>query len=132
VKNTLKAIDTREDIVQLVNRFYAKIRADELLGPIFNRHIAKGKWPEHLSKLADFWETNLFGTPKFKGSPSVKHINVDRNLGNTIEQAHFEKWLKLWSETIDEMYEGERAIKAKTSARIMAKGQFLVIAKNRP
>jgi hemoglobin len=128
----MNIIENRNDVNRLVNRFYAKIRKDELLGPIFNSHIAEEKWPEHLSKLTDFWETNLFGIPKFKGSPSAKHINVDANLNHTIEPKHFGKWLQLWFETIDELYEGELALKAKESARKMSTGQFLTIWNNRP
>ncbi|MFT5914212.1 MAG: hemoglobin [Flammeovirgaceae bacterium] len=127
----MKTIENRTDVSILVNTFYAKIRKDELLGSIFNGHIPTDKWPEHLSKLTDFWETNLFVIAKFKGSPSKKHIQVDKNLGHTIEQTHFGKWLQLWFETIDELYEGELATKAKLSARKMATGQFLTIWNNR-
>ncbi|MCF8714429.1 group III truncated hemoglobin [Joostella atrarenae] len=128
----MKNIEDRNDATILVNTFYAKIRKDELLGPIFNGHIPDEKWPEHLSKLTDFWETNLFGIAKFKGSPSRKHVNVDMNMDYSIEQTHFGKWLQLWFETIDELYEGDLARKAKDSARKMATGQFLTIWHNRP
>lgn len=128
----MQTIQNRSDISLLVNRFYGKIREDGLLGPIFNYHIAEHQWPEHLSKLTDFWETNLFGVAKFKGSPSAKHLKVDRQQGHTIKQDHFARWLHLWFETIDELFEGELAAKAKASAQKMATGQFLTIWKNRP
>lgn len=128
----MKKIQSREDISLLVHTFYSKIRENTLLGPIFNGHIPADKWPEHLSKLTDFWETNLFGVPKFKGSPTQKHIAVDKNLGHTIEQEHFGVWLNLWFETLDELYEGDLAQKAKESARNMASGQYLSIWQNRP
>lgn len=128
----MNTIESRDDINILVNSFYAKIRKDELLGPIFNAHIAENQWPVHLDKLTDFWETNLFGVAKFKGCPSSKHVNVDANLGYSIEQYHFGRWLNLWFETIDELYQGELAFKAKESARKMATGQFLTIWNNRP
>ena len=128
----MNTINNRKDINKLVHRFYAKIRKDELLGPIFNGHISEEQWTEHLIKLTDFWETNLFGVLKFKGNPSSKHIKVDTNLGYKIEQNHFRRWLNLWFETVDELYNGELATKAKESARNMATGQFLTIMKNRP
>lgn len=128
----MNTIENRDDIYNLVSAFYSKIRKDELLGPIFNSHIPEDKWPEHLSKLTDFWETNLFGVPKFKGSPSQKHINVDKNLNHTIEQRHFGHWLQLWFETIDELFEGKYAEKAKNSARKMSTGQYLTIWNHRP
>ena len=46
---------TEEDIARLVPRFYARVRADEVLGPIFNRAI--GDWPHHLGKLEAFWSS---------------------------------------------------------------------------
>lgn len=128
----MNTINDRKDVNILVNRFYAKIRKDELLGPIFNGHISEEQWPEHLLKLTDFWETNLFGVSKFKGNPSSKHIKVDANLEYNIEQNHFRRWLNLWFETIDELFNGELAARAKESARKMATGQFLTIKKNRP
>ena len=128
----MKTIEERKDIRLLVDRFYAKIREDKLLGPIFNGHISEEKWPEHLSKLTDFWETNLFGIPKFKGNPSAKHVQVDTNLAHTIEQTHFGRWLQLWFETIDQLFEGELAEIAKSSARKMATGQYLHIWNHRP
>jgi len=50
----MKTIQNRSDVNQLVNVFYAKIRKDDLLGPIFNKHIIDEQWPEHLDKLTDF------------------------------------------------------------------------------
>jgi hemoglobin len=128
----MKAIESREDVSELVNSFYTKIRKDDLLGPIFNAHITADQWPEHLRKLTDFWETNLFGVLKFKGNPTIKHIQVDAHMNHTIDQVHFGKWLQLWFETINEHYEGELAIRAQESARKMASGQFMMIWHNRP
>lgn len=125
-------IQNRKDIQNLVDSFYEKIRKDELLGPIFNAHIPENHWEEHLEKLADFWETNLFGIPKFKGNPTMKHVNVDKNLNYGIEQAHFGQWINLWFETINEKYKGEVAERAKNAARKMATRQFLAIWSFRP
>ena len=128
----METIENREDIRKLVHAFYSKIRENELLGPIFDAHISESQWPDHLSKLTDFWETNLLGNPVFRGSPVSKHINVDRASNHTIDQVHFGVWLQLWLETIDEYVEGENALKAKMLARKMASGQFWAIWKSRP
>ena len=127
----MKTIENRADISFLVHSFYAKVRTDEMLGPIFNSHIPDEKWPEHLEKLTDFWETNLFGIPKFKGNPTQKHLNVDRNLNYTTTQTHFGQWLNLWFETIDTHFEGSLARKAKEASRRMAHGQFMAIWNHR-
>lgn len=127
----IKPIETREDLEVLVHSFYEKIRKDDLLGPIFNAHIPEDEWPEHLMNITDFWETNLFKVPRYKGSPTQKHINVDINSNYTISQVHFGKWLQLWFETIDELHVGNLALKAKDTARKMSTSQFLAIWKNR-
>ncbi|HPF11183.1 MAG TPA: group III truncated hemoglobin [Flavobacteriaceae bacterium] len=122
-----KDIQNREDIFKLVSTFYGRIRRDELLGPIFNSHIEKDKWPAHLQKLTDFWTTNLFAVACFKGNPTLAHINVDRNLNNEVEQKHFDTWLGLWFNTIDSLFKGELAEKAKNAASNMAVRQFQVV-----
>ena len=125
-------ITNREDVRVLVHTFYDKIRQNEMLGPIFNGHITDEQWPAHLSKLTDFWESNLFGVRTFRGSPSKAHVKVDKNLNHTISQEHFAQWLQIWFETIDELYEGELANNAKDMARRMSTGQYIHIWQNRP
>ena len=125
-------IETRKDIMLLVNTFYAKIRKDDLLGAIFNSHIPEEKWAEHLENLTDFWETHLLGATNFQGNPSQKHINVDKNLNYSITPSHFGRWLQLWLETINTLFEGKNAEKAKNKARKMSTGQYLTLWKNRP
>lgn len=126
----MKTIEDRSDVNFLVNTFYSKIRKDEFLGPIFNKHI--DNWPEHLDKLTDFWETNLFGIARFKGNPPAAHQKVDRGEGYSITQSHFGKWLQIWFQTLDEHFEGPRAERAKQLARRMSTGLFLAIWQGRP
>lgn len=128
----MKTLQNRNDISSLVHAFYEKIRKNELLGPIFHKHIAENEWTAHLEKLTDFWETNLFGIAKFKGNPTAKHIKVDQLHSYKIEPIHFGVWLQLWFETIDQRFEGELANKAKDSARKMGTGQYIAIWNNRP
>ncbi|ATA89371.1 globin [Capnocytophaga stomatis] len=128
----MKEIETREDVNKLVKAFYVQIRKHDLLGPIFNSHIAEEQWPAHLEKLTDFWETILFGVQKFKGSPSLKHIEVDKNLNYGITQEHFNQWVSLWHETIDKMFEGEVAQRAKEASNQMAVGQYTMLWRYRP
>ncbi len=116
----------------MVNAFYAKIREDELLGPIFKQHIADDQWPAHLEKLTDFWESNLLGVAKFRGNPPATHIKVDKNLNYSISQTHFGRWLQLWFTTIDTYFEGPLADLAKQRARMMSTGQYLAVWHNRP
>lgn len=128
----MQIIESRKEISVLVNAFYAKIREDKLLGPIFNQHIADDQWPAHLERLTDFWESNLLGVPKFRGNPPAAHIRVDKISGHTITQTHFGRWLNLWFETIDSHFEGSIADLAKQRARMMSTVQFLAMWNSRP
>ncbi len=121
----LKEIENRSDVSLLVRSFYAKIRVNELLGPIFNSAIPEDHWESHLEKLTDFWETNLFGIPKFKGNPMQAHRNVDQANNKNIDMAHFGHWIQLWFQTIDEHFTGDLAEKAKRASRKMATGLFM-------
>ena len=113
-----KQLDSRKNINQLIHLFYAKIRKDELLGDIFNQAI--DDWDSHLEHLTDFWETNLLFVAKFKGDPIKTHQEVDQGSNSIIEQKHFDRWLKLWFETIDAHFEGKNADTAKRRAEKMA------------
>ena len=110
-------ISSREDVLLLVRSFYAKVRKDDLLGPIFNAVIQD--WEHHFEHLTDFWQTNLFFEKKYHGNPLQKHIDVDAKIGGTINEMHFGVWLNLWFETINELFEGEVAEIAKSRARNM-------------
>ncbi len=128
----MKDIENRADINHLVKHFYAKIRLDSLLGPIFNFHIEDKAWPAHIEKLTDFWEGNLLGGTSFNGNPAAKHLNVDKASEHTINASHFEQWLNLWHETIDELYEGGIANNAKFFADRIATIHHSLIMDYRP
>jgi hemoglobin len=127
----MKTIEDRKDIHNLVHHFYTKIRQDDLLGPIFNKLIPDNQWALHIEKITDFWERTLLGTGKFNGNPSEKHIAVDEQMNYSIDMLHFARWLALWLESVDALFEGHHAEKAKQDARKMATGQYLTIWQHR-
>lgn len=127
-----KDITNRDDVNLLVCTFYDKIRADDLLGPIFNKMIAPESWPEHLEKLTDFWETNLFGVAKFKGNPTQKHVQTDLVFNHSIGKKHFEQWLHLWKSTIDSLFVGDKATRAQMAAFSIAEIQNVILERNKP
>jgi len=122
-------IESRADIALLVNTFYGKVRAHAALGPIFNGVIED--WPAHLDKLTDFWETNLLFVKAYNGNPLRPHLDVDKQFDNSIEQAHFDSWLQLWFETLDELFIGNNCDIAKTRAQVMAHTIFIKIVNAR-
>ena len=87
---------TEEMIRDLVHAFYARVRADQVLGPIFNNAIKD--WEPHLAKLCDFWSSVLLMTGRFKGQPMRVHAMLPGITG-----AHFDHWLALFRETAESM-----------------------------
>ncbi|MFA7307050.1 MAG: group III truncated hemoglobin [Hyphomicrobium sp.] len=79
-------------VAELVNRFYAEVRQDELLGPIFNSRIED--WDEHLAKLCAFWSSVVLMSGRYKGQPMPAHIAIAE-----ISDEHFMRWLELFAET---------------------------------
>lgn len=90
-----------ESIAKLVDCFYAKVRKDPEIGPIFNEAVEN--WDAHLSLLTDFWSTVLRGTARYKGNPLVAHFPLE------LTDAHFRRWLGLFSETAREVLRPEDA-----------------------
>ncbi|KXK36408.1 MAG: group III truncated hemoglobin [Saprospiraceae bacterium] len=106
-------IDTLDDIKVLVDKFYEKVRNDDLLGEIFD-NVILDRWPEHLEKMYRFWQTILLDDHTYFGAPFVPHAKLP------VEKEHFNRWLELFFETIDEDFSGENANKAKWQGNRMA------------
>ena len=102
-----------EDVKLLVDDFYSKVRNDELLSPIFGGVIGDN-WGVHLEKMYGFWQTLLLDTPAYSGSPFLKHANLP------IEKQHFDTWMRLFTETVDQHFSGEKAKEAKWRAERMS------------
>lgn len=83
---------TEEEVTQLVHTFYAAIRNDATLGPIFNCHVRD--WDAHMPKMVDFWSSALRGTARFRGTPMPKHAAIP---GLSAEL--FQRWLALFRQS---------------------------------
>jgi len=108
-----KDITNIDDIKLLVDRFYSKVREDELLKDIFNNKI-QDHWSEHLEKLYRFWQTVLLEEHTYYGSPFLPHAKLP------VSKEHFERWLLLFDETVGELFTGVKADRAKWQAQRMA------------
>ncbi|RYD52916.1 MAG: group III truncated hemoglobin [Sphingobacteriales bacterium] len=115
----MNAIQTREDIDHLLALFYSRIRTEPVIGPIFNATIPDDHWPGHLSIIGDFWETILLHAARYKRAPIPPHIRLDKIF--PLEPDHFNRWVGLFHQTVDELYAGEVAEEAKKRASLMAK-----------
>jgi hemoglobin len=96
-------LDSPEEIAEMVRRFYQDVAQDDLLGPMFN-DVAQVDWAEHLPKLAAFWCRALLGMPGYQGNPFRAHALVHAQVPFTPE--HFQRWLELFTETIEGGWQG--------------------------
>lgn len=113
----------RVNINEMVRKFYAKVLDDELLSPFFRKALGddlkNGKWHEHLHTLDNFWMLMMTGKRGYGGDPFPPHAFLGPLTPET-----FERWLKLFRETLDSLYTPEIADKFYTKANILAE-QFM-------
>ncbi len=112
-------INNKEDIQYLVESFYSNALTDPLIGPIFKE--ANFVLDAHIPTMVSFWETILFDVITYKGNPMLKHLELNRTVA--LDPIHFERWMKIWTETVSKKFEGPLAekaiIRAKSIAQLM-------------
>jgi len=91
------------EIEMLVRTFYARIREDEVLGPIFNNAIGDN-WEPHLLKMCDFWSSVMLTTGRYKGQPMLAHMKL-----KMVTPKHFDLWLMLFREAAEDVCAPETA-----------------------
>jgi hemoglobin len=116
---------TEEMIQEMVHGFYAKIRRDPALGPVFNRVIGDG-WAHHLAKMCDFWSSVLLMTGRFKGAPMATHAAIAE-----IRPTHFARWLHVFHQTANELCPPPAAALFIAKSEIIAQSLQLGIAATR-
>jgi hemoglobin len=112
-----KDIETRADCERLVRAFYGRALADPMIGFLFT-DVAKMDLEAHIPVIASFWETILLGARSYGGGAFRPHAALHAQV--PLRGAHFERWLALWRETVDELFAGERAELAKAHAERVA------------
>ncbi|MDE2369228.1 MAG: group III truncated hemoglobin [Burkholderiales bacterium] len=100
----------RSSIETLVDRFYADVRADAHLGPLFDGVIGD-RWPAHLVRMADFWCTVMLGSRSFRGDVMARHLAL-----SVIDSRHYERWLALWKQHTEALFEPEAAARMQSVA----------------
>ncbi len=125
--DTVDDIATRDDIDRLMQVFYERVLVDDVIGFIFT-DVAKLDLEHHLPIIGDFWESLLFGTPAYSNhgrNPLLVHKELHKKLALTAD--HFQRWLEIFSITIDEKFAGERAeyLKERAAAIAVRMQEFL-------
>ena len=112
-----KEITKFEDVQLLIRSFYTKVLSDEILGPYFS-YVRAHHWDKHLEVLDTFWNNILFYTGGYDGDPLQVHKTLHHF--SKLESKDFDRWLQLFFETVDELFEGEKATLAKQRALSIA------------
>jgi len=110
----LPDINNKTDLICLVNTFYDKVKTDEQIGHFF-AHV---NWDKHLPVMYDFWENTIFYTGSYKGNPIQSHQKLHFFKG--LSDADFERWITLFVETVNSLFNGNNAELAKQRAYSIA------------
>lgn len=113
----MEDIKTRADIELIINTFYEKVKVDDVLGYIFNE-IANVNWQHHLPVMYDFWDFTILNNGSYARNVMTPHFALHEKV--KLQPVHFERWLKLFNETIDANYAGENADAMKQRAHVIA------------
>jgi hemoglobin len=116
---------TEDALGAVVEAFYAKVRDDALIGPVFNKAIHD--WPAHLETLKAFWSSVMLTSGRYKGRPLPAHARH----ADAITAASFERWLKLWAETTSDLLDPAAAAALQAKAARIAESLALGIAFHR-
>jgi hemoglobin len=107
-------------IEQLVRGFYARVRDDELIGPIFNSRIQD--WEPHLQRMCGFWSSVMLSSGVYHGQPMRMHLPLP------VGAVHFDRWLALFEQTARELFDERIAEQFMERARRIAMSLELGIA----
>ena len=112
---------SEDGIRQLVDAFYAKVRIDPELAPIFERAIP-GDWQPHLTKMYAFWSSVMLTTGRYKGNPVAKHLAIPG-----IQPHLFQRWLRLFNETCRELFDEPVSAEFRAKAERIAESLKLAL-----
>lgn len=102
-----------EDVIRyVVERFYAEVRKDPLLAPVFEAHIAD--WAAHNDRMCDFWSSIMNGTGRYSGRP----LEVHRRIGS-VTDSHFDRWVNLFMEICETSCDSQDRDRLVTAAQRM-------------
>jgi hemoglobin len=130
---TARDIQTRTDLETVLTAFYKQVFADAVIGPFFTE-VVPIKLETHLPVITDFWEAVVLGTHSYRKNVMELHRHIHEKAA--IEKKHFDRWLQLFTQTIDAHFEGpnatlmkQRAVSIATLMQLKFNGQQLKINK---
>jgi hemoglobin len=108
---------TEQAIALLIDRFYAAVRQERVLGPVFEAAISAEEWPEHLATMRRFWSSVMLASGRYSGNP----VSVHRAVPN-LQRPMFANWLAVFEATAGELFVPDVA------AQFTAKAQRIAVS----
>lgn len=112
-----KDIESREELEELLKAFYKKAFADELIG-LFFTEVVPLDLKTHIPVIANFWESVAFNKPSYRNNVMEVHQHIHRLC--KIQKEHLDRWVSIFSDTLDQYFEGTRTELMKQRARSIA------------
>ncbi len=113
----MKDIESRQDIEALMVSFYSVAMKDELIGHFFTE-VVPLNLEKHIPLISDFWETVIFDKAAYRGNVFGVHEHIHTLFA--FEDKHFERWVLLFKQTVDESFSGSNAEKIKQRGESIA------------
>lgn len=110
-------LEIREDIMIVLDAFYKQATQDPLIGYFFTE-VIKLDMQEHIPVIANFWEAILFGSRTY--SKNVMEVHQHIHQLSAIKKEHLDQWVQLFTQTVDQFFEGEKATLMKQRGRSIA------------
>lgn len=110
-------IANTDDVKQLVDTFYTRVLKDAVIGHIFTE-VAPISWEKHMPIMYAFWNSVILSVQGYEGNPMTKHIQLHKIF--PLQNAHFERWLQLWEDTVSSLFKGSNATMAIARAKSIA------------
>jgi hemoglobin len=110
-------IASRDDIDRLLRHFYGLAMQDEVIGYLFT-DVAHLDLEAHLPVIGNFWEAVLLQRPVYRGNPMRQHHAL--HAMSALRAEHFQRWVSLWSDSVEALFAGPLADEARRRAAIVA------------
>jgi len=121
----MRDIGTRIDIEKLMTAFYDKAFADDVIGYYFTE-VTHLNLEKHMPVIVNFWETILLKSNTYHNNAMEAHRHIHSL--SPFKAEHFQRWVKIFTETVDELFSGDVAENAKLKATSVGSAMTLIFA----
>jgi hemoglobin len=112
-----KDIETREELEEFLRAFYKKAFADETIGHFFTE-VVPLDLKTHIPVIADFWESVVFNSRGYRKNVMEVHQHIHHL--SKIQKEHLDRWVEIFTKTLDQQFEGSKTELMKQRARSIA------------